>query len=106
MGKFTSHSGGHARPKTSVMQFWEQYSISHLEIELMNVFQRQPFASLSAPYLFVVFKPETMPPMITLAAMSVRTQDSAAIQAKLLIPCGSLWLYREVMQQIHWQCVY
>lgn len=70
----------------------------------MNVFQSRTFTSLSAPFLLVVFKPETMAPMIILAAMNVRTQDPAAIQAKLQVPCVSPWLYREVMQQIDLQC--
>lgn len=96
MVKFTSHSGGHAHPKTSVMQFWEQHSILHLEKEFMNVFQSRMFASLSAPFLFFVLKPETMPLVIMLAAMNVRTQDPVAISSKQQVPCGSLWLYREV----------
>lgn len=65
----------------------------------MNVFQSQTFASLSAIFPFFVFKTDTMPPVIMLAAMSARTQDPAAIQSKQQVPRGSLWLYREVVHQ-------
>lgn len=57
------------------------------------------FCIIVCSFPFFVSKPETMPPVIMLAAVSVGTQDPAAMQSKQQVPCDSLRHFRKVVQQ-------
>lgn len=68
MVKFTSHSGGHARPKTcnAILGAAQHITFGERAYECLS---ESNFCVVVCSFPFFVFKPETMPPVIMLAAV-------------------------------------